>query len=340
MTQKFFYTPHIVTYPYQIREGEDDTPPTETVDENKTPGADYGDELTPAQEEAAAKETEKAAIKKLTDEEVDAALEALDGKPPATKDGESDEKPKPNAKKDTRIPKKRFDEAVRAERERAEAAEAELERLKAASNPPTEGPTPDDQIASAKEDVTKARAAWQKALLNNDEEAADAALSVMLDAENTLDDMRIEFASTAARQGASDDVSFDNALVKLEARYPQIDEAHADYDKELNSTLGTLFTGFVRGGMNRHQALQKAADLILVPLDTKPGKEKGEKEETLRDKAKGALKKTVENQPPDTDQVSHADTPPPTLKPSRMTRKQFEKLSEEQLAVLRGDVAA
>ena len=74
MIKKFTYPRHIPTPTYQIREGEDDTPPTETVDENKTPGADYGDELTPAQEEAAAKETEKAAIKLHRDARVGKAV--------------------------------------------------------------------------------------------------------------------------------------------------------------------------------------------------------------------------------------------------------------------------
>jgi hypothetical protein len=330
-----------------------------TVDKNKRPverdpKADYGDNLTPEQiAAAAAVEGEDG---DLTDKQVAAALAAMEtgakdddppsGDPakddkgdPAGDDGTGTGEPEEKGKT---IPKGRFDKAVKKERDRAEAAEKELADLKRDSrkerrqSSEPKQPTFADAINTATKAVAESRKAWQKALLDNDETNATTALDAMTAAEIKLDDLKLDQSSQVTRQQTTEDVNYNSALDALEKEYPQINEDSDDFDEKLLSKVARLHTGLVRGGMSRVNALEEAVELYLTPLKPK-AKDPKEVKDTLRDKAKGALAKTVADQPPDTGDVGHVDTKGVTLKVSRMTRKQFDNLPEAQLSVLRGD---
>ena len=330
-----------------------------TVDKNKRPverdpEGDYGDNLTPEQIAAAAAEGEEG---DLTDEQVAAALAAMntggtDGNDDAPKGDEPDDEGTPEGKptdgkgesgeETSKIPKSRFDEAVKKERDRAQAAEKKLADFKREARKerrqPAEPqqPTFADAIGTATEAVSEARKAWQKALLDNDEAGANEALASMTTAEARLDDLKLDQSSQVTRQQTTDDVSYNSALDTLEAEYPQINEEHEDFDEDLLSKIARLHTGLVRGGTPRVDALKEAAQIYLIPLKPK-GKDPKDVKDTLRDKAKGALAKTITEQPPDTGDIGHVDTKGLQLKPSRMSRKQFDKLDRQQIAVLRGD---
>jgi hypothetical protein len=313
----------------------------------RDPDVDFGDELTP--EQIAAQEEP---AKELSDAEVDEALAAMKA---GESDGDSNDDPKDaksdddlsdkskqskSKEADPKIPKDRFDEAVQKERDRAEAAEKELSDLKRKARkerrpPPQEdGPTITDAINEATEQVTDARKEWQKALLDNDESKADTALEAMTAAEAKLDQLRLDQSSQVTRQQTTEDVDYNNALTALEKEFPAIDEDSEEFDEELLAKVARLHLGLVRGGTGRVSALKEAADIYL----TKPSvKDPKDVKDTLRDGAKTTLAKTVAAQPPDTTSVAHTDTKGVQLQPSRMSRKQFDKLTDEQRSVLRGD---
>ena len=318
---RFMYPQYIPAPTWQIQEGEEEKP-------------DYGDELTEEQKVAATPVDDQ-----MTDEEVQAALDALkegditdDTKAAKDKLGEDDDA----GTKTEGIPKKRFDAAVKKERDRAIAAEKELQRYKRESKtaPATPAEPQVNPIEEATAAVSLARKSWQKALLDNDEAKADAALDAMTQAETYLDEMRINTANRQTRQQAAEDVSYFGTLETLEKDFPQIDEGHEDYDAELMQKITRLHTGLIRGGMDMTSALKEAASVYLTPvkeIDPKNIKD------TLRDKAKKTLSETLKNQPPDDTGVGHTDTKGVKLQPSRMSRKQWDGLSEDQRSVLRGD---
>jgi hypothetical protein len=196
-----------------------------------------------------------------------------------------------------------------------------------------------DLINETAEEVNDLRKDWQKAMLNNDEAAATVALDKMTEAETELNQLRLDQASSATRQQTNEDVSYANALSSLEDEFPQIDEKSEDYDKELMVKMTRLHTGLVNSGQDIVSALEEAAEVYLTPFK----KDKKETiKETLRKGAKKTLAETIKDQPPDTSKlgVGHLDTKGVVLKPSRMTREQFDKLDEDQLSVLRGDKVA
>ena len=322
------YPLHIPTLTHQVREDDE--------------GTDYGDELTPEQIAAAQKMEDEG---NLSDEEVAAALKAM-------KKGDGDDDPKDDDPKDNKddkgdddpkdkIPKKRFDEAVGKERKRADAAENALAELKRKNKKPETKPkkTYTDLINEVAEEVNDLRKDWQKAMLNNDEAAATNALESMTEAETELNQLRLDQASSTTRQQTNEDVSYANALRNLEVEFPQIDEKSEDFDKELLAKMARLHTGLMNGGQDIVSALEEAAEVYLSPF------KKDKKEtiaDTLRKSAKKTLAETIKDQPPDGGKLGtdHLDTKDVVLKPSRMTRKQFDKLDESQLSVLRGDKLA
>jgi len=313
---------------------------------------DYGDNLTPEQEALAKARNAEKEGPPMSDDEVDAALKALAGGETEKTEEVAQEgaapteetEPASAGKTDEEgkfIPKDRFDEAVKKERDKRIAAENELKRLKQEAPRQEQSPaapattrTIDDDIAAAKQEVLDTRTSWQTALLDNDQAEANRLLAQMTAAEERLDELRLEQASFTTRRAATEDISFDTELKRLEQTFPQINQDAEEYDAEIDRKVTRLFNGLVNGGTNRIDALREAASVYLKPAKKESKKE--ETEETLRDKAKTALKETVTNQPPVAD--GPAATKQPVLRPSRMTEEQFGKLSEEQKAVLRGDV--
>ena len=312
---------------------------------------DYGDDLTEEQKAAAMPED------KLSDEEVEAALNGLNEEDGAKQETQATETASEEAQtesekaEETRIPKSRFDEAVNAERakaaalqERLDALEAQLQQNSQPQQPTAESnePTIDDEIEAAATEVMQKRTEWQAAILDNDGEKANKLLEEMTAAERNLQDLRDTKVSQSTRQVTNEDTAFNNQLAALEKTYPQINPDAEGYDKKLDQRLGALFTGFVNSGMSRRDALNEARDILLVPMETKtetPTKEnkKDETEKTLREKTGQSLSKAIEGQPPNAQEIGRPATKEPALQPSRMTRKQFSKLSEEQLSKLRGD---
>ena len=306
---------------------------------------DYGDEVSPEQAEAIKAKTGSDGNEDLmTDDEVDAAIKALQDVPEEEEtDEETDEETSEEeteieaeasdeSVEETRIPKSRFDEAVRKERERANAAEQRLklyeqQRLNAQQ---AEQKTIGEQITDQTDAVKDLRSKWQDAIFENDQPAARQYLDELADAEDRLDELKLNATSARTQQETTESIRFEQHLTQLEEDYPIIDETHAAYDAEINRKMTRLYTGLVNSGTSKIEALKEAADVYLAPT-----KKKGAKDTTLREKAKESLKETLEKQPPEME--GKAGTKAPVLQPSRMTYEQFEKLDERQLAVLRGD---
>jgi len=328
--------------------------------DKKDEKVDRGDNLTEEQIAAAAAEKEN----EQSAEDIDNAIAALSDKSKDNKDDKKvdakDDKDDKSDKKDKgnkgdkgdkddepTIPKTRFDEAVGNERSRADKAEQDRDRLQAqidANKKPDsidDGPTLDDQINTAAANVLKSRTEWQAAIIDNDAAKASRLLEAMTAAEENLSKLRLHQASQATRQQATEDISFDSLLTELESTYPQINQTNDLYDGNIDRKISRLMNGLIKGGVPRVEALQEAADIYLIPLKSTSDDDKDdpdlkkETEDKLRNKSKETLKKAVSDQAPEGE--GKLETKGPTIKPTKLTLKQFSNIPREHLADMRGD---
>jgi hypothetical protein len=328
---------------------------------------DKGDNLTQEQIEAAANQPAAAITaipdeSMMSDDDVAAAVAALTADPVTETEEEKVAREAAEAVNETEeekttrlaaetaaaeeeegkgVPTKRFNEAVGKERTRADSAEDEVDRLRRENDALRTGVDPAAPVAKSPEQVIQAleddldtkREAYEDAISDGDKDARKTARTAVRAAEAAI---RVESSNQVearARTGSTQDNSYSTALTVLEAEYPQINPDVAEtFDKVITAKLVTLTEGLMRGGMTRVAALQEAATVYLQPT---------KKEDTtisLVESGKKTVIKATKQTPPDLSAVGTARADlVPTLKPSRLTDKQYADLDEETRSFLRGD---
>lgn len=263
--------------------------------------------------------------------------------------GEEDQPRDANGKfakkeREATIPKSRFDEQVRKERERAEAAERRLAEIEQQRQQVSRGA----DIAKLEEDVRELRARERKALIKGDDKEA-AELSEQADRLNRQ--IAIEQArdmSAAAKEAAREEIRWDMTIENIEKQYPALDESSEEFDQDLSDDVIDAMSGIMRRErLPRSQALVKAVQRVMerrAPVE-KPAEGKGlraaAKEE---DRKEAAVKKNLEaaNRQPasakkvgaDSDKHGQTGSIPNA---EDMTFEEFSALPEATRAKMRGD---
>lgn len=254
------------------------------------------------------------------------------------------------AKKRIRIPKHRFDEAVAQARKREQTLLAEIEKLKG-----------DKQDKSVQTDLTK--------MSNKVEELQDKYEDLILDGKKDearkirreIDQLREQLIETktnlksdAARKSAVEELRYDSALAAAEAKHPELNPDHPDFNEDTVGEVILLLESFVARGFSRHNALQKAVKYVLGNAKTpdpddakgKDAKDAAAAKLAADQRAAEARKKAADadkRQPAGTKGVG-LDTDKAGGKLDhgidvmRLTQEKFNKLDEETLSKLRGDV--
>lgn len=278
------------------------------------------------------------------EDEVDVDPENPDGDP----QGEGDEAKK--GRKDTRIPLARHKEILAKERAQREALERQLAQTKqaetiAASN---------EKIAEAETKLLTLEREYAKLVSDGEHEKAAIKMAEIRTTERGINSARTSFEVSAAEARAYERVQYDNTVERLEAAYPVLNEDHDDFDAELMADVVELRDGFIATGKyTRAQALKKAAEtLVGVKTAKQATAVKTEVRVTAEDVAKAKAEeraaaqrekngKVAAAQPPnpkgvgaDHDKMGGAVTPEAVMK---MKHEDFVKLSEADLARLRGD---
>lgn len=319
-----------------------------------------GDELTPEQI-ADQGNQDSATIAapgggKMSDEDVAAAVAALDGdknadpeKDEPKKDEKTADPKKEGAKADDDddkgddskgVPTSRFNEAVGKERTRADSAEDEVLRLRQENQQLRDGVDPntapertaEEVITELEDGLDVAREAYEDALDGDDKEARKSARLAVRQAEAALRTESSAQVENRARTGSKQDSSFDNALSQLETVFPEINPDAEEFDGDLSDKLVSLVQGHIRGGMSRVEALEEAAEIYLTP------RKKEDTTKVLRDAGKKTNAEAAKTAAPDLSAVGsgRADISP-TLKPSRMSERQYADLPDKAKSHLRGD---
>lgn len=265
---------------------------------------------------------------------------------PATK---ADEKPDSRPRKDDRLPLSRHKEILEKERAARAAVETELANLKkgqvvASTN---------EQITATETAILALEKSYTSLLADGELEKAAAVMSQIRASERGIIEAKAAFQTQAAEARAYERVRYDTIVERLQEAYPMLDDDHEDFDSALTGEVMELQAAYRTQGYAPAEALQKAAKLIMGATTTRQQRavdsdvrvDKGDlAKATAEERRKAAVAKNLGvagKQPPSTKDVGiDSDKMGGGLNARdviKMPQEAFAKLTEEQLAKMRGD---
>ena len=241
-----------------------------------------------------------------------------------------------------KIPRSRLNKVIEQREElkdRVSWLEEQLEKF-------IEGKSPPKRVEPERSeyDFDLAESKYIDLILEGDSKTATALRREINEERAYLFKQEINTVKEEARQHAKEEASatleggrFDTLVNSYEQKYPFLDVESKEYNEDALDTVNSLMVGYIKDkGMNQIEALTKAINKI-VPMFTKDVKQSlGQKRtDTAKTKALEAAKKQPIKQQTSIkeDKISVAD-----LNVSKMTEKQFNKLTAEERAILRGDI--
>lgn len=309
-----------------------------------TPPGDDDDAAAKAAAEAAAKEAEeKAAAEKAAADA--AAAKEEEGKG----EGEKEDKDEKGKKKDTRIPLSRHEEILKKERERREAAEAEL----AKSRKQEVAVQSDKFLQESETKLQTLEEQYNSAIVDGKTAEASKLMRDIRALERQIGDHKVEIRAEAAREAAVEAVRYDAIVDRIEAAYPQMTPGTTEYDKDKVAEVLELKEAYELKGYKPSAALQKAVKYVLgaetkkqeTATEVTPRADDDEVAKKLKqERAAEATKKAVDaaqKTPPSTAKAGvDSDKLGGTLDAKaimKMNQDEFAKLDEATLARMRGD---
>lgn len=247
-------------------------------------------------------------------------------------------------KKNIRIPKARFDEALEKARQREEALQRKIDALEKQST------TKKDQaeLKSLREEVSSLADKYEDLLVEGKKEEAREVRRSMEAKRDELYERTTAAKSESAKRSAIEELKYDSALARHESLHPELNPDSDAFDETTVTEVSELLEAFVARGFTRHAALDRAVKYVLgEPKKEEAKDDKSEERDVLRAKReKEARKKAAEaaaKQPAATDGVGKdsdkggkADDPE-GIDVLKLSQKKFQELTEEQLSRLRGD---
>ncbi|MDR3159763.1 MAG: hypothetical protein LBU11_12350 [Zoogloeaceae bacterium] len=249
-----------------------------------------------------------------------------------------------DARDETRIPKSRFDEAVAKEREARQAAEERLRQLEDAA---AAGKIPQgDPVRQLEERIDQLEDARAQAEVDGDFEKVKALGKELRGVERALSRVEAERAALAISAQTLEQRELQLAVAQFEASVPQFNPDSKEYDADLVELVLAKQQAHIRQGKNPARALNLAAGEVVARfIDS--GEEGAVKAKGLG-AAVGATRKaaqvarnvdTSRRQPAAMGEAgANSDAAGANKrKIAEMSDEEFEKLSERELATMRGD---
>jgi len=301
---------------------------------------DRGDEVVETKDEVEGEE------KAEKEEVVETKGEEKKDEPKVEKDDAEDEE---KGDKRVRIPKHRLDEVVaksKAEREAYQKRIADLEAAQAEAAKGKDEANPVDELRAA---LDKLEDEYETHLTAGEKEKAAAVRRQRRELETHISALERDDLIKAqdkrladARVQLMSEMTYSQAVTAMEGLYPQLAYGTEGYDEGLANDIAIYRDGQIARGVDPATALQAALVTFRPVLKAAEGGTKGadtkaERERQAREKAAAALGK----QPPRLDKAGLDSDKAGGAKGKdimAMTSDEFEKLSEDQKAVMRGDV--
>ena len=274
-------------------------------------------------------------------------------KPDTEKEGEETDEEKAErekaeaeaeAKKRIRIPKARFDEAQAKARQREQALQEEIARLKGGQ----QAAATTKAVKEMRSDIEKLQDKYEDLILDGKKEEARKVRRQVEEMRNELSEYQTNVKSDAARKSAIDEMTYNAQLAGMEAKYPALNPEHEDFDEEKTDEVATLLDAFVKAGSKRGEALAKAVKYVMGSAPAAAAKDDDKDDaakKIAQERAAEARKKAAEaakKQPADgkdvgLDSDKAGGKGQGDIDVMKLDQKRFAKLDDDTLAKLRGD---
>ena len=306
--------------------------------------ADYGDDFTPTDDGAgtsSAAKDDAGDESAAADEDLRAAAEELEeGTEEAKKTGT------PKSGKGKFIPLDRHEKLLKKERARREELEAQLSQSRAGQ-----------QMAQANEDLSRVEdelvameAKYNDLLAEGDTQAAAQLMTQIRRKNAELSSITAAQRDAEVMARAVEKVRFDEALDRIEEAYPELDPESEDYDEDTYQDVYDLMMAGRQRGLSATKALQRAVARVMGAETTAqkrattatPRVDENDVASRRRGEAVRRNLDAARRTPPATHRISaNNDAAGGALTAKAvmsMSEDDFEKLSDKDLARLRGDV--
>lgn len=305
------------------------------ADTGGTGTVDRGDDFTPTDDDAPAAKADAAADKG------DEKLEQDDDKADAKADDKAEDKDddQPRDEKGKFIPKSRFDEAVRKERD---AKDALARQLKEYQEREAQSKVTEDYAAAQK--VVKDMIKQHTSLLADGElDKASDLMEKILEMKEEMAERKAEAKANSAKESAKEEMRYDALVQRLENDYPQINPDAEEYDKAAVKRVQAYMTGLMQTEkMTASQALKEAVETLMTKKEAAKADDKAEDAGMRRKEA--AVKKAIDaksKQPASTKDVGvdHDKNggPMDASAIQKLSWEEFVKLPDSKLSEMRGD---
>lgn len=339
----------LITFPfYNLMAPMDDTNPgggpSVDVDDIDLDAMDRGDDFDPSlfDDDGDAGKL-SAPPKGKGDEEEDKPDDADDaGKKPDTKKPDVD---KGDDKKGDDKPDKKGDDKPDDKPKKPSPAEKRIKQLledKALLERRLQRRESDEKITGELADLEKKAAAAEKAYndaLSTDPEKAQQALNDLRSIDRKI--ARLEAAAEAESRidQRFEQKEFERTLESIIEQYPELDSNNDEVDQDAIDEINELFASFVNNGTPKSQAMQRAVGYVMKPKqkDTSAPLGGEEKKADRSEEARRLAADANKRQPPSTKDIGVADTA--RVKTPKNV-KELDDMTEEELAIARGDIIA
>lgn len=263
------------------------------------------------------------------------------------KDDEKKDEPADKPKGKGVIPVERHEQILQAAREERDAAVRAL----ASAQGGAQVAKTNTEITVLEEKVDKLQEKYDAALIDGDKELAKTVARELRAEERALGDKKTAIAVAIARAEAIETTRFDIARERIEQAYPVLNPDNSDvYDQKVMNEVLELKEAWQLKGYTETDAMQKAVRLILgaagaaqdASVTVKPRVADDDVKDVGAKRKENAVEKALKTtQPPSTatigadhDKLGRSRTAKDITK---MTDKEFDALSDEDMAAMRGD---
>ena len=253
---------------------------------------------------------------------------------------------KQSKRKDDRIPLKRHKELLDKERAQREALERQLAQYQ---NGQQVAQT-NEELIRIEDSIAKMEKEYNNLLADGDIDKATELMARIRQAERSIVETKAEMRTQAAEIRAREAARYDIVLERIEEAYPELNPDSDEYDNELLSDVADLKQVYQGRGMTPTKALQAAVKKLLGQEGTKQATAtettpRVPARDVAAERKRGAVARVADatrRTPPNTRDIGmDSDKAGGGLSPKdvmSMSQDEFARLTESQLARLRGDI--
>lgn len=244
-------------------------------------------------------------------------------------------------KRNIRIPKARFDQALEKARQREQALADELKALREAQGKQNY----EVNLSEAQKKVNELQDKYEDLILDGKKDEARAVRRELDTLRESIIESRTTVKANTAKATAIEEIKFEAALAKVEGAHTELDPDSPEFDEDKVSEVVTLLEAFLAKGDNKAVALTKAVKYVMGEVRAPAEKAGRTAAETKAARDLEARKKAAEangKQPASSTNVGINSDAAGTkgtggLDLMKMSQDKFAKIDEDTLAALRGD---